>query len=534
MTDKKTIGIIALILLFSLFLRIPYLFHTLQDIDEGSHAAIATTLLDGGLPYLHAVDNKPPGIFYIYAATFFLFGDYNMTAIHSVTYLWTLATAIILSIFARKQGGKTAALLTLLFYLTFTAALYPKMIAANTEIFMALPYSLGVLLLWHACAREKISLHVLAGFVSGLSVLFKQVGGVLICAAFLYLLVALPMQIGRKRILPGFAAFSGYAIGFFLPLALLTALFHKHGILKDWFFWNVTYPNRYIDAGSATLSLPSQIAAEFIPFLLSTIILWLLAFLWIRRTFADRDPHHPSPIHHFPIFIMLWLAGSIAVTLLGKRMFGHYFIQILPPLTLMAALFAGRFFGGHNRPPAKYWRMATVALTLVPGLVFTGMAISFEAATDTWGEINPDFRPAAEYIKNHTQPQDEIFVWGWFTPLYVYSERAPSTRFVFTTIHTGYRQGNDPNEKDRADIAWLQIPEAWPMLEADLIRNPPELIVDTSPGNYHDFGRYPILEYPVLRSFIRNNCSLEKRIAGTGIYRCNTLRPSQEEPAPTG
>ena len=86
-------------------------------------------------------------------------------------------------------------------------------------------------------------------------------------------------------------------------------------------------------------------------------------------------------------------------------------------------------------------------------------------------------------------------------------------------IH-GYKQGNDPNEKDRADIAWLYVPEAWPMLETDLNRNPPELIVDTSPGNYHDFGRYPIRDYPILRSFVDGIAGWKRIFGGTNIYRC--------------
>ena len=85
---------------------------------------------------------------------------------------------------------------------------------------------------------------------------------------------------------------------------------------------------------------------------------------------------------------------------------------------------------------------------------------------------------------------------------------------------TGYKQGSDPNEEDRADIAWLYVPESWPMLEEDLIHNPPELIVDTSPGNYHDFGRYPLKSYPILSSFVEKSCRLERSIAGTDIYRC--------------
>ncbi len=518
--QKNTYRIIALIVLFGFLLRIPYLFHTLQDIDEGCYAAIAAILMDGGLPYLDAVENKPPGIFYVYLWTFYLFGKYNMAAVHLVTLIWTLCSGILLSILAYRMGGKKSALYALFFYMTFTAALYPKMIAANTEIFMALPYSLAVLLLWHAFMENKRRFYFISGLVSGISPLFKQVGAIEIIVVFAWLFIAVPLFRGGKEIRRSAASFACFGIGFLLPSGAVALLFYNKGILGDWIFWNITYPRRYISAGIESLNFFSQITAEFIPFVLSTVILWLLAILWMKRVLAGLRRPPESPQSEFSLFVILWFAGSLCATMAGNRMFGHYFIQVLPSLSLMAALFAGNRFHAKGEGRIKIWRYSTLALTLLPGVIFTGMAISFEAATDTWGGIKPDFRPATEYIKNHTRPEDKIFVWGWFTPVYVYSERTPATRFVNTQIHTSYKKGSDPDEKDRADIAWRAVPEAWPMLEKDLGRRPPELIVDTSPGDYHDFGRYPIKNYPILRGFIYEHCRLETNVAGMDIYRC--------------
>jgi 4-amino-4-deoxy-L-arabinose transferase-like glycosyltransferase len=187
MQHKKALVLIVLIILFGFILRIPYFLHVMQDIDEGCYAGIAAVLMDGGLPYLNAVENKPPAIFYIYKFTFSLFGKYNMLAVHMVTFVCTLCTAIVLSLLAKKIGGMKSALFALLFYLTFTAALYAKMIAANTEIFMALPYSLAVLLFWYAVTKEKGWLYFLSGLVCGLAPLVKQVGGVQLIAAFICL-----------------------------------------------------------------------------------------------------------------------------------------------------------------------------------------------------------------------------------------------------------------------------------------------------------------------------------------------------------
>jgi hypothetical protein len=350
--------------------------------------------------------------------------------------------------------------------------------------------------------------------------LIKQVGGVQIIAVFIYLLLLVPVLYGVKRIIPSFLAFIQYGVGFSIPVVVVAFIFHRYGILSDWIFWNLTYPSRYISAGAASQSFLSQIIAEFIPFVLATVILWILSFMWIKHI-AKNLPDKKSMLDEpFSLYIILWFIFSMLVVFLGKRMFGHYFIQIIPSIALMASLWAGKLLDESSARSRKNWRRVAVALTMVPGIVFMGMAISFDASTDTWGEIKPDFRPAAEYIKSHTGPDDKIFVWGWFTPIYVYSERTPAARFVNTHMHTGYIKGNDPNESDRADIAWQIVPEAWPMLENDLNRNHPELIIDTSPGNYHDYGRYPVKNYPMMREFIDRNCRFEKNVAGLDIYRC--------------
>jgi 4-amino-4-deoxy-L-arabinose transferase-like glycosyltransferase len=524
---KKQIGIIALIILFGFLLRTPYFFHTMQELDEGSHAANAVILMNGGLPYIDAVNNKPPGIFYIYFLIFLLFGKYNIFAVHLVTFFWMLATALVLAVLAYKAGGRAAAILTLLFYVTFTTVFAPNMLSADTEIFMALPYSLTALLLWQALAGKKGYLFFLSGVAAGLTPLIKQVGGVEVAAVAVYLLI-LPLLSGKERWFASLKATLQFGIGCILPAAATGLLFYRYGILDDAVFWTIKFPVHYVQQGSAQLDFMSQIRVEFFQFALSTIILWILCFFWIKLAVTDcRRPEKPP--HGFDVFLILWLISSIAATLVGNRMYSHYFIQILPPLCLIAALRAAPYFVGESSGGGKYWKIAIVTLTVLPGIIFTCMAIPYEVVTTSWGGPKPDFRLATEYIKAHTDPEDKIFVWGWFTPVYVYTKRTPASRFVFTTTQTEYKAGDDPEvEKDRSDKLWVQVPESWPMLMADLERNKPRMIIDTSPGDYHDFGRYPIKDFPMLRDYVEHNCRLEAQIAGMDIYGC----PGSDTTAP--
>jgi len=316
-----------------------------------------------------------------------------------------------------------------------------------------------------------------------------------------------------------------FCAGFVLPVAITGAVFYRYGLLRDAILWTVTYPNRYIGQGTAHLDFWTQFLENFVPFVFSMPLTWLFCILWIKRSTAaaDTPERMEARCRSFHVFLILWLAVSVAATLVGKRMYGHYFIQVLPPLCLAAALGATRYFSGGGVRNRR-WKRFTLGFTAFLGILFTGMSLYFEAATDTWGGLEPDFRPATEYVKAHTRPEDKIFVWGWFPQVYVYAERTPATRFAGTAMLTGYMHGENPGDgdgKERSDAKKAAIPEAWPMLQTDLERNRPAFVIDTSPGDYKNFGPYPLKDFPVIRDYVDRNCTKETAIAGMDIYRCD-------------
>src|SRR5258708_27105810 len=66
--------------------HLPSFVHRLMDGDEAVYGSIAVLMnMGGGLYDAGGVDNKPPGIYWIYSLTFRIFGSYQMTAVHAVT-----------------------------------------------------------------------------------------------------------------------------------------------------------------------------------------------------------------------------------------------------------------------------------------------------------------------------------------------------------------------------------------------------------------------------------------------------------------
>ncbi|HXI20724.1 MAG TPA: hypothetical protein VNH46_06545, partial [Gemmatimonadales bacterium] len=85
---------------FVLVTRLPALLHPKAIDDEQVYAVVGIEMLHGGLPYLSAVERKPPLLFAVYDAIFRVAGAYNWPAVHLVMVLWTLATMGLLGLIA--------------------------------------------------------------------------------------------------------------------------------------------------------------------------------------------------------------------------------------------------------------------------------------------------------------------------------------------------------------------------------------------------------------------------------------------------
>src|SRR5262249_57944141 len=113
--------------------RLPAFLRPLLDDDEAQYAAIAELVRAGGRLYADGgVDNKPPGIYWTYAAVFDVAGRYAMWAIHLVALAAVIATAWILCAIATRIASPRAGLLAGVFYGVVSTPLFPQMLPPHT------------------------------------------------------------------------------------------------------------------------------------------------------------------------------------------------------------------------------------------------------------------------------------------------------------------------------------------------------------------------------------------------------------------
>ena len=248
--------------------------------------------------------------------------------------------------------------------------------------------------------------------------------------------------------------------GFFAALGLVTIVLWKQGILHDAFYWTIAdhdVPHVFWRKGIVnTLTF----LGACLPLVIGAILTCRdKGEIWAGKT-AERTA------------LFGLLAASAIGAAAGARFYPHYYVQLIPPLALLAAPYYARLWSRRMQPP--HW-------LLRPAVTYAWLALTIIAFSIThWTGLAPRRVPseAGRYLFTHSDPDDRIFVWGQSPEIYLDAHRRPACRYITTFPLTGYVFGGPiPGFDTRSRI----LPGAWTILEQDFARHPPTYIVDVHP-----------------------------------------------------
>ncbi|HEY8743890.1 MAG TPA: glycosyltransferase family 39 protein, partial [Chloroflexota bacterium] len=401
----------------------PSFLHRVLDGDEAIYGSIAALMNGGGALYADGgVDNKPPGIFWVYAATFHIAGTYQMTAIHAVALAVLLATCLILFLIGRSLGSLRAGLLSALIYGILTGAGNPRLLAANTELFMMLPLSASVLLMLR---RQWLW----SGVLLSAAGMFRQSAGINLLLVPVAIIL---LESHGKQIRSAWLVAAGLA-GALAACAVLLAL---TGSLSGFWVWTISSLYGYA-AGNWTPAFVLMRARDSVlPFVLSMAVVWVAAV-----AFAWRWKRQPAGVQ----VIVAWLVVAVPGSLAGGHLSWHYFIQVMGPLAVLAALGIDRAL---NTPRQRWVAGATIVGLAAPMIGWGLFDVVSDPLTYDFSAPVPQHQAVAAYIDNHTFARDRVFVWGNWPALYVESDRIMTTRFP--GFLRGFARGSNlpPNNWD--------------------------------------------------------------------------------------
>ena len=486
---------LTLALTIAALLHWPLFVRPLQDLDEPNFASIAALCHAGGTLYRDGgVDNKPPGIFWVYELGFALGGRYAMVAVHLLCLAAVLGTTLLLGKIGQRIGGARVGFYSALGYGIFSMACDPRSLAANTENFMALPLAFAMwLLVRDDASRPRL---FVVGAAIAVACLFKQVA--VVTLGVVALAALLPPDVARRRRGGPVAELLGCGCGFVAVFAVVAALLATRHALGDAVQWTVfSLVSHY---GRAAWAEP---AGRQLVDALASVALFVGTALPICVA-AARASRRPSRHGRAGWLVVAWLGLSALGVTAGGHFSDHYFIQLLSPVALLAGLELGA-------RPRRSWNVAlgafAVALMLFAALVDP---ITFRPF---WQTTRPDYRALAAAIDARTRPDERIFVWGNAPAIYVLADRLPASRFV------GFLRGLRRSEGQPPEAAWDAGPVVWSLLAEDFARHPPALIIDTATGDYREFGHYPLRRFPALQALVDAGYVRDSVVEGATLYR---------------
>ena len=293
-------------------LRLPAFFVPVFNSDETFLATQAHVIEDGGQLYEEAADRKPPLVPYVYAATFAFFGTSALWSVRVVAMVAVALTALLLTVEARRRYGDARRL----------DRRDPVRVRDGRVRAAGRPgrQLRGV----HAAVddggdpvrapRQRASRPARWSRVATMA---KQTGA----ATLLPVLYLLAGARGKRGV-------GDAAVGFTVPTALVALAVGPAQL----FYWAVLGNGSYlgIDSSSAlVIAMFARHDARLGRVQPAAAVEAAAGVARPRRRGATTAEHDTD--------LWLWLLSAAVSVAIGLRFFGHYYMQLVPPLALLAA-----------------------------------------------------------------------------------------------------------------------------------------------------------------------------------------------------
>lgn len=203
---------------------------------------------------------------------------------------------------------------------------------------------------------------------------------------------------------------------------------------------------------------------------------------------------------------IVWLGCALVAVVAGFRFFPRYYLLLLPVVALLGARGLAR--GGRR------WLLLLLLVPLVRfGPRYGELAMDLAAGRPhVWRDLamEQDAREAAALLDG----PGRVLVWGYRPEIYVFSGKAPGTRFLDSQPLTGVLADRHLTSGE------VSAPEVAAANRAELRGSSPEWVVDGL-GPYNP--ALAITAYPDLREWL-SNYEVRGRTGGSVVYRRRGVR----------
>jgi hypothetical protein len=439
---------LAILFVFSIRMR-------LRDMplerDEGEYAYAGQLMLQGVPPYKEAYNMKLPGTYAAYAVIMGIFGQ-TPAAIHFGLAIINAGSIVLIFLIGSKLLDDVTGVAAAVAFAFMSLSPSVLGLAAHATNFVILPALLGILLLLKYFDSRKNWQLFVSGLLFGIAFLMKQHGVFFGIFGMLYLVCiwfgdrAAASSIAQRRrqtnpsqtppIQTILYQLGLLGAGIVLPYGLTCAVLWKAGVFSAFVFWTISYASRYVTA------IPAEKGLHVLKAVIGTgtgpgLLFWILPALALVLMWWEVR----LKVQH-RIFLVLLLICSIFAASIGFYFREHYFVLLLPALSLLIGTAMSRavYLLKHDKsielflaiPIAFVYMIALGAVLLEDGAMYFSMnpeqAVRYTYSTTLFNEA----KTVGDMIRSQTDPKDRIAVIGSEPEIYFYARRQSATAYIYT------------------------------------------------------------------------------------------------------
>ncbi len=424
--------LLLIVIIRSKFSGIPF------ERDEGIYSYFGKLLLEGKVPYIDFYEQKFPGIFYFYAVIVYFFGD-TVQGMHQGFLIINLITVVFLFFASKRLFSPFAGLITAITFAIVSLTPNLSGFTVQAEHGVAFFISIGIFFYSFTLKNSRLIYLFLMGLAMGFAFMTKTSGMFLALWGGIAVVCDSFFGGADNRIKQLFIRGAVYSAGVFTVIGGFFLLMAIMGSFDDMFFFAYEVPKRYVN------KIPWEQGKTYLDYTLKAItkeykLFWVHAFLGLAVVFIKSIPVR------IKIMAVTLLFFSCATVFPGYYFYGHYWIQIIPGLAIIAGLtfhifgiLLARFTSIKSPRPFYIY----IGIFVIASLFHINRLKSYyfhpnyeKVMRNVYGSNPfPEAMEIGNYINNHSKPDDQIVLLGSEPQIYFYTKKkCPSRHAYFAAV----------------------------------------------------------------------------------------------------
>ncbi|MGZ3920901.1 MAG: ArnT family glycosyltransferase [Bacteroidia bacterium] len=426
-------GVIFIVVLIrSNFFNIPF------ERDEGAYGYYGKLLLEGKIPYQDFYEQKFPGIFYFYGIMVAIFGE-TVKGMHFGFMLLNIGTIILLFSASKRIFSPLAGSITAITYAIVSLTPTLSGFTIQSENGVSFFVSLGIYFYSFTIRNTSWKYYFLMGLAMGCAFMTKTTGVFLVLWGGVAVVIDFFLNGDKRTTKEFFRRTLLYSSAVFLVIGILFLVILMKGSWNEMIYWSYQIPKRYVSR------VPWEDGKKYLDYTYIAVTKDY-KFFWYHAGFALITLVLKNITWRMKLTIITLIGFSALTIFHGFYFYGHYWIQILPGLSILAGLTFYAFEdvirnrAGIKSPAIKY---IYVTVFIIATLVHLDKHKDYyfnpnyeRILRNVYGNNPfPETAKIADYINANSKPEDNIVSIGSEPEIYFYTKKhCPSRHAYFSAL----------------------------------------------------------------------------------------------------